>query len=141
MTTLKDALRLPVQVRTQDEVDDLVSSPAVQSLEKILGDSEEVLHITRGIHSEKLGVLVATNERMIFVDKGMFEVHILDLKYDEIAAVAFEPKLLFGDILISHEGETTIVTKVSKKHGSRLVLGVQRVIERQDASLARGIPV
>lgn len=59
--------------------------------------------------------MVATNKRLIFVDKGMFfGLKVEDFPYDKISSIQYETGLLMGKIIIFTSGNKAIIDHVEK---------------------------
>ena len=85
----------------------LINRGEVKELPNILWEDEIVERLITGSLSGEAGkgVLVATDRRLIFVDKGMFgRLHIEDFSYDQITAVESSTGLLSGSITIYSAG-------------------------------------
>lgn len=78
--------------------------------------NETPIGISSGSMDGKTWLIILTNQRVIFLDKGMFfglKQVALDLSH--ISSVGGETKLLFGEITIAADGHTYTVENVSKK--------------------------
>jgi len=75
------------QLKRIDGISHLLGSKEVKELPSIMWEDEDAEHMVQGIYNNGLGVLFATNKRLIFVDKGMFfGLKVEDFPYDKIAS-------------------------------------------------------
>jgi Bacterial PH domain len=58
----------------------------VKQLPTILWEDEKVENIIRGFYANGTGILVATNKRLVFVDKGLAKLRVEDFPYDKITS-------------------------------------------------------
>ncbi len=63
--------------------------PERGELPKILMSDEEIQHIINGRYSGGFATLVATNQRLLLVDKKIFFLTVEDIRYDMIAEVDY----------------------------------------------------
>ena len=61
-----------------------------------------------------MGVLVATNIRIIFLDKGFFSAKVEDFPYDKISSIQYETGFSMGKIIITVSGNKSIIENVVK---------------------------
>lgn len=84
-------------------------------LPEILGDGEVPLAIASGYMSDNTWLVTLTNQRIIFLDKGMFfGVKQVDVNLRDIVSVAGKTGLLLGQISVSTSGQNYTIDKVSK---------------------------
>lgn len=59
--------------------------------------------------------MVATNRRLVFVDKGIiYGLKVEDFAYDKISSIQYETGMLFGKITIFTSGNKAIIDNVLK---------------------------
>lgn len=73
----------------------------INYLPKILAEDERILALTSGYHGNSTVLLVCTNRRLLFVDKGMFfGLKVKQLNLDRIQSIDSSYIILFGSIRI-----------------------------------------
>lgn len=85
-------------------------------LPKILSEDEDVIAFTSGFMDKHTWLIVLTNKRIVFLDKGMFfglEQIAIDL--DRITSVSGKTGLFFGEILIEDGVKERYIKNVLKK--------------------------
>jgi hypothetical protein len=97
------------------------TSPAIWGLKEtaelrsIIADDEEMFALVRGIYNNGRGILVATNKRLIFVDKGFISgLKVEDFGLDKISSIQYETGIVFASIKIMASGNTAKIEYVDK---------------------------
>lgn len=73
----------------------------IKYLPEILTDDEHILALTSGFHSNTTVLLVCTNRRLLFIDKGMFfGLKVKQLNLDRIQSIDSSYVILFGNIQV-----------------------------------------
>jgi len=103
------------QIGAIDGVSMLLGRKEIKELPSILWEDEIVEKLIQGLYANRVGILVATNKRLIFVDKGLiYGVRVEDFSYDKISSIQYETGLLFGKITIFSSGNKAEIKQVSK---------------------------
>jgi hypothetical protein len=85
MPTLEDIKK---QVSSLDGTSMLLGRKEIKELPSILWEDECVEQIIQGTYNNGNGILVATNKRLVFVDKGIiFGLKVEDFPYDKITSI------------------------------------------------------
>ncbi|WP_217913263.1 PH domain-containing protein [Miltoncostaea marina] len=87
----------------------------LRALPEILGDREQVLNLAGGEYDGNMGLLVVTDRRVIFFDKGLMRSRQEDFPYERISSVQTETKLMYGRLTIFASGNKAIISKVDPK--------------------------
>lgn len=104
------------QIGSLDSASKLLGRKEIKELPNILHDDERVERIVQGMYNNGIGVLVATNKRLVFVDKGLIAgVKVEDFPYDKISSIQYKTGLLFGDITIFASGNKAEISQIEKK--------------------------
>ena len=125
LTTAKVALeeqREQIELRRQqmersiaklDGVSKLFGRKEIKELPKILWDGEELERIAQGAYEQGQGVLVATNMRLLFIDKGMIAgLKVEDFPYDKINSIQGATGIIMGSIDIFSSGNKARISNV-----------------------------
>jgi len=103
------------QLKRIDGISHLLGSKEVKELPSIMWEDEDAEHMVQGIYNNGLGVLFATNKRLIFVDKGMFfGLKVEDFPYDKITSIQYETGMLQGKLTIFASGNRAEITNCEK---------------------------
>ena len=119
--TLDPALDIAAKDFESQELAQLEDSDDVQKMRSLLQDGEIVESLVVCFHESSDAVLVATNLRLLFVDKKIITSKVVSYEYAEIAAVVYATHLVMQEITLVHKSGSLTVSKVDKDHGSRFV--------------------
>lgn len=62
------------------------------------------------------GLLIATNKRLVFVDKGLLGgLKVEDFPYDKISSIQYETGMVFGKIKIFASGNKANIEQIDKQ--------------------------
>ncbi|VXC12214.1 Short C-terminal domain-containing protein [Flavobacterium sp. 9R] len=87
----------------------------INELPNILASTEKIDNIAQGTYNNGQGILVSTNRRLIFVDKGIiFGLKVEDFPLDKISSIQYETGLLLGSIKIFTTGNVAKIDNVEK---------------------------
>lgn len=118
-----------------DGVSKFFGKKEINELPKILLKDENVLDIVQGAYSGKMGVLIATQFRLIFIDKGfLFGVKVEDFPYDKITSIQYETGIIQGKIIIMASGNKALIDNVVKSRVQNFSDNVRkRILELSNA--------
>lgn len=111
-------------VRTEDVTEQLkrigvnfqfFGAAELRELPNILFDGEQIEHVIRGRYEGGWAVLVGTDKRVLLVDKKPFYLTIEDMRYDMIADVEFNHRMIDATIRLGTVNKTLRFT--SFNHG------------------------
>ena len=104
-------LNMPTLIEIQSQIKNLAGFESflgrkeIKELPSILWEDEKVENIIQGTYNNGNGVLVATNIRLVFVDKGLlFGLKVEDFPYDKISSIQYETGILMGKLTIFTSG-------------------------------------
>jgi len=103
------------QIKNLDGASKLLGRKEIRELPSILWEDEGVEKLVQGAYNNGVGILVATNKRLIFVDKGMlYGLKVEDFPYDKISSIQYETKMIFGKITIFASGNKAVIEQTAK---------------------------
>lgn len=76
-------------------------STEVAELPKLLMDGEQIAAAVNGYYEGGFGLLVATNFRVLVIDKKPFTLNVEDLRYDMITEVTFGARIITATMHVS----------------------------------------
>lgn len=101
----------------------------LKELPNILGETETIEGLLQGIYAGRQGLLVATDCRLLFVDKGMFGgLRVEDFPYSKISSIQYELGILLGKVTVFASGNKAVVEQTFKAHTQAFVEVVRRHI-------------
>lgn len=94
----------------------LLGKKEIKELPGILWENEFPEAIIQGMYNNGLGILVCTNSRLIFVDKGLlYGVKVEDFPLKNISSIQYETGMLMGKITIFTSGNRADIEQADKK--------------------------
>jgi hypothetical protein len=88
----------------------------IQYLPNILWEDETVEKLVESFYEKGQGILVATNKRLVFLDKGRLGgLRVKDFPYDVITSIQYSTGLLMGEITIFSSGDKSTIGNISKQ--------------------------
>ncbi|MCH2228309.1 MAG: PH domain-containing protein [Candidatus Caenarcaniphilales bacterium] len=83
---------------------------------KILQEDELVASFIKGRFNKSIGLLVATNQRLIFIDKKpLWGLKVVDFYNKKVSSIVYETFLLTGSLYITAENEKATIDFVRKR--------------------------
>jgi hypothetical protein len=86
----------------------------IKALPSILWEDEMPEKIIQGTYNNGSGILVATNKRLVFVDKGIMSLKVEDFPYDKITSIQYNTGMLMGGIDIYASGNKAEIKNITK---------------------------
>lgn len=104
------------QVRSLDSFHQWLNRKELRELPSILWEDEQIKAVTSGTYEGGTGLLVATDRRVLFVDKGMFgaRLRVEDFGYDKITSIQYATGMILGKIVIFASGNKAEIVNVQK---------------------------
>lgn len=103
----------------------------IRELPSILWDDEEILDIAIGFYNNGTGILVATQRRLLFVDKGLlYGLKVEDFPLDKISSIQYQTGLMLATITIFTSGNKAEIKNVDKGKARTFSEGVRARIAR-----------
>jgi len=103
------------QIKNLGGFESFLGRKEIKELPSILWEDECVENIIQGTYNNGNGILVATNRRLVFVDKGfLFGLKVEDFPYDKISSIQYETGILMGKLTIFTSGNKAIIDNVIK---------------------------
>lgn len=103
----------------------------VKELPNILSKNEEVLDLVQGFYNKGNGLLVATNRRLVFIDKGLiFGLKVEDFPLDKISSIQYETGIIFAKIKIHTTSNVAEIDNVEKSTAREFAEFVREYISK-----------
>jgi hypothetical protein len=109
----------------------------INYLPKILGDGEKLLAVTSGFMQNRTWLVVCTNRRVLFVDRGMFfGVKQVQINLDRLQTIEADVGLMFGSIRVVDAGSAMAVGMVLRSTIPHFVRTVQDAMDEYKRTMA-----
>ncbi|HOB43694.1 MAG: hypothetical protein BWY45_02970 [Euryarchaeota archaeon ADurb.Bin294] len=87
----------------------------VKALPSILWEDENLEKLVQGFYHGGTGILVATDKRLIFIDKGLiYGLRVEDFPYDKLTSIQYKTGLILGEITIFASGNNAKIENIQK---------------------------
>ena len=100
----------------------------IRELRKILQTHEKIKHCIYGFYQGGSGLLVATDHRILLIDKRPFYVNVEDVHYATVRDIDFTPRALQGALHIISDSKKLVFRSVSDARLRRLRDYVQKQV-------------
>lgn len=111
MPTLEE---IKEQIKSKTGTTKFFGKKEIKELPSILWEDELLEDIIQGNYNNSNGLLVATNKRLIFIDKGIMKLKVEDFPYDKISSIQYETGMVFGKITIFITGNRAEIKNLVK---------------------------
>ncbi|WP_448606837.1 PH domain-containing protein [Paenimyroides ceti] len=114
-----DEIKKQIQELKLSSVSNFLGRREINELTSILAPTEIIDNLVQGIYNNGQGILVSTNRRLLFVDKGMlYGLKVEDFPLDKITSIQYQTGLLLGCIKIHTSGNIAKIENVEKASAS-----------------------
>ena len=109
----------------------------IKKLPGVLAEDEEVRAGVNGLYGGRTGLLVATNRRLIFVDKKLSgnQVKVHEFPYRELRSIKFETGLVLSKLKMVVWGNEMVIEQVPKAGVRSFCDEVRFLVEAGDAAV------
>ncbi|BBM45362.1 hypothetical protein JMUB4039_1363 [Leptotrichia trevisanii] len=88
----------------------------VKELPNIIGDDEIITYATSGVYDGHTWLVISTNKRIIFLDKGMlFGVNQIEVPLSKVNSIKYRKRFFLGEIEIWDGASMIKVTNILKR--------------------------
>jgi hypothetical protein len=110
-----DQIKKQIQELKLTNTSSLLNRKEIGELPEILAQNEIIDNIAQGTYNNGLGILVSTNRRLLFIDKGiLYGLKVEDFALDKISSIQYETGLLLGAIKIHASGNIAKIENIEK---------------------------
>lgn len=120
--------------------DDAFIGKEIKALPGILRESEQLLAATKGWYKNGVGLLCATQGRIIFVNKGLISLKVEEFSLKSISSISTESGLMLAKIKIFASGNNAEIENAQKPDAKKFVDEVRRLIEERDSPVTKSAP-
>ncbi|GAY74309.1 PH domain-containing protein [Lentilactobacillus kosonis] len=102
----------------------------VKALPDILSDDEVIQYATSGFIGNSTVLVVLTQKRVIFIDKGLlYGIKSTEIPLDMVNGVSYEKGLVQGKVSVVNGAVTTEITNIAKDNASTLSAKIKETAE------------
>ena len=135
MATLSEVKK---QIESNSEIKNYVSYSEIKELPKNLRSDEVIKDIVSGFFAPKSGLMVATTQRLLFVEKGFFSGSSVEkFDYDKISSIKYTTGMILADVRFYYSGKEMIIDDVTKGDAKRFTETVQKMISGNSVDIVK----
>jgi hypothetical protein len=98
-----------------DNISTFFGRKEINELPQILAPTEKIDNIIQGTYNNGQGILVSTNRRLVFIDKGLlYGLKVEDFPLDKISSIQYETGILLGKVKIHTSANIATIDNVEK---------------------------
>jgi hypothetical protein len=110
-----EEIKSEIQNLKLDNISTVFGRKEINELPQILAPTEHIDNIIQGTYNNGQGILVSTNRRLLFVDKGLvYGLKVEDFPLDKISSIQYETGLLLGKVKVHTSGNIATIDNVEK---------------------------
>lgn len=110
-----EEIKAQIQALQLDNISGYFGRKEINELPGILAGTETIDNIIHGTYNNGIGILVSTNRRLFFIDKGLlYGLKVEDFPLDKITSIQYETGLLLGKVKIHTSGNIATIDNVEK---------------------------
>lgn len=113
----------------------------LKELPNILWEDELPEKVVQGFYKNGNGILVCTNSRLIFINKGLMSLKVEDFPLKNISSIQYETGILMGKITIFASGNRADIGNIEKAYVRNFAEYVRAKISDIGKSSASSQPI
>lgn len=119
----------------QLKVSDLMfAGKEVKALPSILDADEVLLAVTKGLYKKGIGLLCATQKRILFINKGIFSLKVEEFPLKSLSSISSESGVIFAKVKIFASGNNAEIEQAPKEDAKRLVNEMRTLMGQREKS-------
>lgn len=103
------------KIKNLDGASKFLGKWEINELPKLLWEDEEIMRLSDGTYNQGLGLVVATNRRIIFINKGLLSCQVEDFAYNKISSIQCNQGVILGTLIIYSAGNRACIDNMEKK--------------------------
>lgn len=108
----------------------------VKELPMLLKENESIMYVTSGLYNGNTYLIVCTDLRLLFLDKGMiYGLKFHEFPFEKINSVSYKKGIMFGEILIHHGSSSISINSIEKRTVSTMAEAIQTQMENKNHSI------
>lgn len=94
----------------------------VKALPELLDEGEIVLYATSGFVDKGTVLVVITDKRLVFVNRGLiYGTDFKEISFDHVNAVSYSKGMVLAKISVTNGADTTLISQVAKDAAPKFV--------------------
>lgn len=113
----------------------------IEHLPEVLHEGEQMKGLTSGRYRGNTWLIVVTDQRVLFLDKGMvFGLQQFDLPLHQISSISHQSGLVFGELHIATSSEHCLVERIPKGEIARVSAIISALVRKAHAPSPAAAP-
>lgn len=110
-----DKIKYHIKSLGLDNASTFFGRKEINELPEILNLNENIDNIIQGTYNNGQGILVSTNRRLVFIDKGLlYGLKVEDFPLDKITSIQYETGLILGKVKIHTSSNIATIDNIEK---------------------------
>lgn len=122
------------KVKNLDGCSRFIGKWEINELPKILCEDEDILRLSDGVYNQGLGIVVATNKRVLFLNKGILSSQIEDFGYNKISSIQCNKGLALASLVIYTAGNKAVIDSMGKEDAQYFADCIRARISQGDST-------
>ncbi len=129
------------QLANLGDFDRWFTKKEIKYLPEVIDEGEEIKAVTSGLHEGNTWLIVVTNRRVIFLDKGFFYgLKQMEMPIEQITSVSHKLGIIFGSIEIQTAGGKKLIEDIDKKDVAKVASTISRLLRNLKESNNSSVP-
>ena len=124
--------QVKAKVKNLDGGSQFLGKWEINELPNILWEDEDIIRLASGVYNNGMGIVVATNKRILFLNKGVFNTQIEDFSYNKISSIQCNKGVLMGSLIIYSAGNKAVIDSLTKPEAQYLADYIRARISQGD---------
>lgn len=134
-----DLQTIQQQLKDANVDDTFGTKKEIKYLPEIIADDEVIQYATSGLVEGNTVLVACTNERILFVDKGMiYGVKSNEIPLDMVNGVSYSKGMILGNITVTNGAKDTVIKDVDKKTAPIMVDIIKKATKNYKEKLHQG---
>lgn len=136
-----EEIKIEIQNLKLDNISTIFGRKELDELPQILAPTEKIDNIIQGTYNNGQGILVSTNRRLLFVDKGLiYGLKVEDFPLDKISSIQYETGLLLAKVKVHTSGNIATIDNVHKESARKFAEFVRNKLSQPNESQNQNAP-
>jgi hypothetical protein len=120
---------IAAQLETLRDFHQWFTRKEIAHLPEVLHRGEQIKALTSGRHRGNSWLIVVTDQRIVFLDKGLvFGLQQVDYPLHQISALSHKTGLIFGELHIATSGDHCIIERIPKDEAGKVAAIISTLV-------------
>ncbi|CAK8718807.1 MJ0042 family finger-like domain-containing protein [Candidatus Electrothrix aarhusensis] len=130
------SLRINKQLQKLNEIDSFQTKKEIKYLPEVIREDEIIKYLASGYYKRNSWLIVATDQRLLFLDKGMlYGLKQVEMSYEQISSVSHQQGLILASITIATSGGDQTVEQIRKSDAPQLANIISKYVSKAKVTI------